>query len=124
MVMAGDFNARVGNLLESASAGARGCMDATVTAHGRQLIGLYRDTGSLLCTGRTPGNEQAFYSLKPAVNLPGSRVDHVIIPEASFPVLTRCVSCTHRPESEHYPLEGVIILSVSHQQQRVLACCC
>ena len=119
VIMAGDLNARVGNLLESASAKARDCTGTTITAHGRRLIILCRDTGSLLCTCRTLSDEHAFYSLKPADNFPGSRIDHVVVPAASLSMISGCGISTHRSESHHYLSEGAIALRISSDQQQV-----
>ena len=62
VLLAGDFNARVGHLEESTCARQRGCTDTIINGHGRRLIGLWSETGTLLCTGRLSGDEHASYS--------------------------------------------------------------
>ena len=81
VLIAGNFNARVGALQESDAAPARGCTDEIVTARGHQLLRLCQDTGSS-CIGRTMGDESAVYSLRPSARGPGSRLDHVVVPTA------------------------------------------
>ena len=112
VLIAGDFNARVGRLLESEGAPARGCTDEVVTPHGRQLIRLCQDTHSLLCTGRTMGDESAAYSLRPTARGPGSRIDHVVAPEMLLQQICLCMVNPNRRESDHYPLEGTILQSL------------
>ena len=109
VLIAGDFNARVGRLMESEGAPARGCTDEVVTPHGRQLIRLCQDTHSLLCTGRAMGDESAAYSLRPTARGLGSRIDHVIAPEFLLQRISLCMVNPNRRESDHYPLEGTIL---------------
>ena len=109
VLIAGDFNARVGRLMESEGAPARGCTDEVVTPHGRQLIRLCQTTHSLLCTGRTMGDESAAYSLRPTARGPGSRIDHVLAPELLLQQISLCMVNSNRKESDHYPLEGTIL---------------
>jgi hypothetical protein len=66
VLLDGDFNATVGHLEESTCARPRGCTDTTIDGHGRRLISLCsdgpRDSGTLLCTRRLPGDDHASYS--------------------------------------------------------------
>lgn len=107
--LGGDFNARIGHLEASACAGQRGCTDGVVTAHGRHLLNLCHTTGTLLCTGRTPGDEGAPLSLKAKQNSAGSRIDHVIVSAGLEPFLQFSRVNATRPESDHHPIESELI---------------
>lgn len=110
--LGGDFNARIGHLEASACAGQRGCTDGVVTAHGRHLLSLCHTTSTLLCTGRTPGDEQAPLSLKAKQNSVGSRIDHVIISAGLASLLQFSRVNPTRPESDHHPIENELIFPI------------
>ena len=53
-------------------------MDAVINTHGRQVVDMCATTTSLLCTGRSPGDESAAFSYRASSRSPGSRLDHVV----------------------------------------------
>ena len=108
--LAGDFNARVGRLEESAYARQRGCTDLVVNSHGRRLLRLCSETGSLLCTGRLPGDEQAPFSFKAGARQ--SRVDHIVVSHGFVSQVHGCTVNTARQESDHAPLEADLCVPV------------
>ena len=112
VLLAGDFNARVGTLLEAACAQQRGCTDSTVNAHGKQLLQLCQSTATLLCTGRAPGDEHAALSFKGNHHSPGSRLDHVVASHDLLPHITHCSVNPARPESDHHPIECTLRMPV------------
>ena len=113
--LAGDFNARVGRLEESALAQQRGCTDVVVNSHGRRLIRLCSQTGSLLCTGRLPGDEQAPYSFRATARQ--SRVDHIVVSEGFLSQVQGCTVNAARQESDHHPLEAYLCVSLPQTVQ-------
>jgi len=96
VLLAGDFNARVGTVLEAACAQQRGCTDGFVNAHGRQLLQLCQSTATLLCTGRAPGDESAELSFKGNSRSEGSRPDHVVANHTVLQFITSCI-VNHAP---------------------------
>ena len=79
VLLGGDFNARVGRLESLACALQREQADTTCNQHGRLLLGLCDTTSTLLCTGRTPGDEAAALSFTMHGGGGGSRIDHVLV---------------------------------------------
>ena len=112
VLLAGDFNARVGHLEESTRARQRGCTDDTVNVHGRRLIRLCSETGTLLCTGRLPGDEDASYSYRAMNHDRKSRVDHVLVSQGLLTKVQSCHLNQDRNESDHTPLETVVSLPI------------
>ena len=115
VLIGGDFNARVGDLLEAACAQQRGPMDVIINSHGRHFIDMSATTTSLLCTGRSPGDESAAFSYKASHRSPGSRLDHVVVSRDLFPCITWCMINAARPESDHHPIECSITLDCQHK---------
>ena len=116
VLLAGDMNARVGHLEDAACAQGRGCTDTVTNAHGRQLISMCNSSGSLLCTGRAPGDETALFSYKSTARSPGSRIDHVVVSQGLYSMLIACLVNTCRPESDHYPIECTLRLCIQRTQ--------
>ena len=115
--LAGDFNARVGRLEESASAQQRGCTDLAVNSHGRRLIRLCSETGSLLCTGRLPGDQHAPCTFRAGARQ--SRVDHILVSDVFLSQVQRCTVNTARLESDHAPLEADLCIPVPQRVQEL-----
>ena len=111
-----DMNARVGHLEDAACAQGRGCTDTVINAHGRQLISMCNSGGSLLCIGRAPGDESATYSYNFTARSLGSRIDHVVVSQSLYNMVLACLVNMHRPESDHYPIECTLQLSVQRTQ--------
>lgn len=110
-LLAGDFNARVGHLELPVCAMQTGAADSVVNAHGRQLINLCTSTGALLCTGWTPGDAGAPFSLRHH-NGGRSRIDHVLISPQLGDGIHSCAINQSRTESDHSPIECKLQLSI------------
>ena len=104
VLLAGDFNARVGHLELPVCAMSAGAADSVVNTHGRQLINLCTSTGALLCTGWTPGDEAAPFSFRHH-NGGCSRIDHVLISTQLRDAMQSCAINQSRTESDHSPIE-------------------
>ena len=113
--LAGDFNARVGRLEEPALAQQRGCTDLVVNSHGRSLIRLSSQTGSLLCTSRIPGDEHAPVSFREGARQ--SRVDHILVSNEFLLHVQGCTVNTAGVESDHAPLEADLCIPVPQTVQ-------
>ena len=114
--VAGDMNARVGHPEDAACAQGRGCTNTVINAHGRQLISMCNSSDSLLCTGRAPGDESATFSYKSTARSPSSRIDHVVVSQSLYGTVLACQVNTHRPDSDHHPIECTLRLSVQRTQ--------
>ena len=110
VLLAGDFNARVGHLEESTCARQRGCTDTIINGHGRRLIRLCSETGTLLCTGRLPGDEHASYSYRAIAEDRQSRVDHILVSPDLLSKVQSCHLNEGRKESDHTPLATIVSL--------------
>ena len=121
VLLAGDMNARVAHLGEAACAQQRGCVDTVVNAHGRQLLRMCDSSGSLLCTGRAPGDECAPFSYKPTSRSPGSRIDHAVVSQSLYGAVISCAINAQRLESDHHPIECTLRLHVQYLQPQ--PCC-
>ena len=66
VILAGDFNARIGHLSENGQASARGCTDPEVTAHGRAFLAMCEEAGLRVCTGQVLGDQSAAPTFKEA----------------------------------------------------------
>ena len=125
VLLAGDFNARVGNSRDDwvtefggdIPANVRNT-DSTVNAHGRKLLQLCSDTTLVLCTGRTAGDIPAQPSFKARVNTAPSRLDHFLVDPELFPLIQACRVGPSRPDSDHLPLEMHILLDNAPQVPR------
>ena len=104
VLLAGDFNARVGHLELPVCAMRAGAADSIVNTHGKQLISLCTSTGALLCTGWTPGDEAAPFSFRHH-NGGCSRIDHVLISTQLRDAMQSCAINQSRTESDHSPIE-------------------
>ena len=111
VLLAGDFNARVGHLELPNCAMRAGPADSAVNAHGRQLINLCTSTGALLCTGWTPGDEAAPFSFRHH-NGGRSRIDHVLISPQLRDAMRSCAVTRSRTESDHSPIECQLQLRI------------
>ena len=85
-LLAGDFNARVGNLPDPWVADVGHGVppqllntDNTINSHGRKLVRLCEDSAMILCTGRTSGDTPALPSFKARTNTVASCLDHVLV---------------------------------------------
>ena len=105
----------MGRLEEPALAQQRGCTDFVVNSHGRRLSGLCSQTGSLLCTGRLPGDEHAPVSFRAGARQ--SRVDHILVPHEFLSQVQGCTVNTARVESDHAPLEADLCIPVPQNVQ-------
>ncbi len=118
VLLAGDFNARVGaaaqpwitDLSDDASAQLQNS-DSTVNGHGRKLLHLCEETAMVLCTGRTPGDTPAQPSFKARRNTTASRLDHALVDCGLFASIQTCCIASHRQESDHFPLELHLLLT-------------
>ena len=119
VLLAGDLNARVGaasqpwitELGEGISAQLQNS-DITVNGHGRKLMRLCEEAAMVLCTGRTPGDTPAQPSFRARSNTEPSRLDHVLIDCGLFPAVQFSRVDAHRHESDHFPLELQLLLTV------------
>ena len=116
ILLAGDFNARVGaaaqpwvtDLSDDASAQLQNS-DSTVNGHGRKLLHLCDETAMVLCTGRTPGDQPSF---KARSDTTASCLDHALVDCGLFASVQACCIGSHRQESDHFPLELGLLLTV------------
>ena len=119
VLLAGDLNARVGaasqpwitELGEGFSAQLQNS-DITVNGHGRKLMRLCEGAAMVLCTGRTPGDTPAQPSFRARSNTEPSRLDHVLVDCGLFPAVQSSRVGAHRHESDHFPLELQLLLTV------------
>ena len=119
VLLAGDLNARVGaasqpwvtELGEGISAQLQNS-DITVNGHGRKLMRLCEEAAMVLCTGRTPGDTPAQPSFRVSSNTEPSRLDHVLVYCGLFPAVQSSRVGAHRHESDHFPLELQLLLTV------------
>ena len=119
VLLAGDLNARVGaasqpwitELGEGISAQLQNS-DITVNGHGRKLMRLCEEAAMVLCTGRTPGDTPAQPSFRARSNTEPSRLDHVLVDCGLFPAVQSSRVGAHRHESDHFPLELQLLLTV------------
>ena len=118
VLLAGDFNARVGNASQpwitemgSDIPAQLQNSDHTTNSHGRKLLRLCEDTAMVLCTGRTPSDMPAGASFKARSNTHPSRLDHVLVDCGLFPAVQSCGVGLARPDSDHLPLEMRLVLS-------------
>ena len=123
VLLAGDFNARVGaaaqpwitDLSDDPSAQLQNS-DSTLDGHGRKLLHLCEETAMVLCTsstGRTPGDTPAQPSFKARRNTAASRLDHALVDCGLFASIQACCLqfASHRQESDHFPLELRLLLT-------------
>ncbi len=118
--VAGDFNARVGNLPDPWVADVgHGILpqllntDNTINSHGRKLMRLCEDSAMILCTGRTPADTPAQPSFKARSNTMPSRLDHVLVDPELFSSIRSCGVGPTRGDSDHMPLEMRISFSAA-----------
>ncbi len=119
VLLAGDLDARVGaasqpwitELGEGISAQLQN-RDITVNGHGRKLMRLCEEAAMVLCTGRTPGDTPAQPSFRARSNTEPSRLDHVLVDCGLFPAVQSSRVGAHRHESDHFPLELQLLLTV------------
>ena len=119
-LLAGDFNARVGNLpdpwVTDVGHGVPPQLlntDNTINSHGRKLVRLCEDSAMILCTGRTLGDLPALPSFKARTNTVASRLDHVLVDPDLFSSIQSCCIGPIRDDSDHMPLEMRILLSAA-----------
>lgn len=108
MLLAGDFNARIGALPETPPTAAlppRGLTDAAVTGHGQLLAALCRRCDLLLGTGRLPGDEDACPTFRARQHTQATRPDHVVFKRATYSRAVSSVVNTSRQDSDHFPIE-------------------
>ncbi len=86
--------------------------DITVNGHGRKLMRLCEEAAMVLCTGRTPGDTPAQPSFRARSNTEPSRLDHVLVDCGLFPAVQSSRVGAHRHESDHFPLELQLLLTV------------
>ena len=110
VLMAGDFNARVGSATEGEA--SRGCADTHINHHGRELMKFCRETGMLLGTGRLGGDEDALPTFRAKRGCQSSRIDHLLASPQLFQHIPSCsVHCSRQePESDHLPLEALVFV--------------
>ena len=97
VLVAGDFNARVGALSGACGAGA-------AAGHGVRLNGLCAAAGLTLCTGDVPGDLMAPPSFCRGDER--SRPNHIVACASARPWLQHCCVSPHRRGSDHHPLEA------------------
>ena len=118
VLLAGDFNARVGaasqpwvtELGEGISAQLQNS-DITVNGHGRKLLCLCEEAAMVLCTGRIARDTPAQPSFRARSNTEPSRLDHALVDCGRFPAVQTCTVGAHRHESDHFPLELHLLLT-------------
>lgn len=113
VILAGDFNARVGSLDDSwvaeydtAIPAARNSTDQGVQNHGRQLINLSNDAGLIICTGRVPGDTPAEHSYHryEAQATRRSRLDHFLVSPNTWRLISSCTVDRNMHGSDHAPI--------------------
>ena len=109
VILAGDFNARVGALDDSPDADhplpPRGATDITVTQSGQLLVDICRRSGVALGTGRIPGDEVACPTFRARRHTQATRPDHVVFKSATLSRATSLKVNTTRLDSDHFPME-------------------
>ncbi|DBB13435.1 TPA: hypothetical protein ACH3X3_005165 [Trebouxia sp. C0006] len=73
---------------------------------------LCEEVAMVLCTGRTPGDTPAQPSFRACSNTEPSRLDHVLVGCGLFPAVQSSRVGAHRHESDHFPLELQLLLTV------------
>ena len=123
-MLAGDFNARVGNSIQpwvsELSPGIPAQLqntDGAVSANGLKLLHMCEDTAMVLCTGRVPSDTPAQASFKARSNTQPSRLDHVLVDAELFHALETCKVGPVRAESDHLPLELCLMLAACPQSE-------
>ena len=88
VILAGDFNARVGALDDSPDADhplpPRGATDITVTQSGQLLVDICRRSGVALGTGRIPGDEVVCPTFRARRHTQATGPDHVVFKSATL----------------------------------------
>ena len=113
VLVAGDFNARVGSRADCpvGSARARGSTDGVVNTHGRRLLDFCNVTGLRLCTGRVQGDFGGRPTFTGRRNTLGTRPDHVLVSKHLLPFVTCCKVNESRHDSDHLPIEVTLDVS-------------
>ena len=109
VLLAGDFNARVGTLPDCA--GPRGATDTVVNARGERLLQLAQRHDLMLCTGRAVGDEAGVPTFGARANTRPSRLDHVLLSRAAYSSVCSSVVNVLRRDSDHWPIQTVLRLS-------------
>jgi exonuclease III len=113
VVLAGDFNARIGSLDDSWVAdydpnipAVRHVTDQDIQGHGRQLVNLSKDAGLIICTGRVAGDTPAEHSYHrhEAQVTRRSRLDHFLVSPSTWGLITSCAVDRGRHDSDHAPI--------------------
>ena len=106
VILAGDFNARVGALDDSPDADhplpPRGATDITVTQSGQLLVDICRRSGVALGTGRIPGDEVACPTFRARRHTQATRPDHVVFKSATLSRAASLKVNTTRLDSDHF----------------------
>lgn len=113
VLLAGDFNARIGNLGTSACALQQEQIDSTLNLHDRCLLNLCSSTSTLVCTGRAPGDEAAALSFTMHGGGGGSRIDHVLVSPSLMEYVQSCSVNALRRESDHFPIDCQLCMPVA-----------
>ena len=110
VLLAGDFNARVGNPIEDDSGTPRGVTDPQITPVGRRLIELCRASGTVLRTGRVTGDVQAVPTFKARRNSRPTRPDHILVSRGTLPQVCSSFVNISQYGSDHWPIEVTLRL--------------
>ncbi len=106
IMVAGDFNAKVGNLPDAwvstfnEDIPPRQSQDQGTNALGPHLMQLCEDTSMVLCTGRDPLDTPA----APSYPRGNSRLDHALVSPSLFPFIHACGISSPTQDSDHCPL--------------------
>ena len=106
IMVAGDFNAKVGNLPDpwvttfNEDIPPRQSQDHSTNALGPHLMQLCEDTSMVLCTGRTLLDTPA----TPSYPRGNSRFDHTLVSPSLFPFIHSCGVFPPTQDSDHCPL--------------------
>ena len=139
VIIAGDLNSRVGNLLDYIEHDSiaeplldvlshvltydgdvifpkRVTEDTIVNSFGRKLINLCKNTGMRICNGRVEGNESGcltFYN-----HLGSSVIDYVLVHKDSSNSISHMCVCDFNEWSDHAPIDFTVNCLLFDKNQR------
>lgn len=113
VILAGDFNARVGNMATQQGM-PRGYTDPRTNRHGEQLISLCDAAELHLCTGAVSGDHNARPTYARRWDARPSRLDHLLVSQGLREAVTHSHVDEIREESDHFPLRASLNIPLQY----------